>query len=1080
MEAELDLNANRIINVGTPVDDTDAVRKVDVDGYITDAEALLTDAEAALAAAAAAQASADGLYAAVESTQATVTAAVVAAELARDQAQQAVLDAQAQVNLAADQVDLAADQVALAAAQVVLATAQTALAAAQVTLATAQRVLAQAAAADATTAKTQAELAAMAAGSTIYVSVANGEAATVDGDVFLVSTAAGVQVYDNQLGTGVLIGWLGRVYFTNVTTMLAFTGTLGPVGTTVYAGRYRYQTVSSGQHVTTAGGSKLTVYPGEDGYDIEAFGADMTGVASANSILTAASAVCVAANEPLVVKSGTLLVNASLTLACAITVKRGGGFNITSGTLTLNGEFRAGLHSVFTVTGTGPTWGPNSIDFIRPEWFGAKARGSSGTAFDSAPGIQLALTASSRGTQGFTYVVRLSQGIYDVGTQLAWPIAGSNTLRGMGCGVTQLRGMNLGGGYPNSILHLTTGTAGSRIEDLSFFGVNRLMNYGVTATAMVHTHFVGCSFANFALAGVMAKDNENLFERCDFSFCGVGLWFANNGNNNDTPVDSCTFVACEVGVAVNIGTTIRIRSCQFQAALTAPFTKTHIYVDGVTGFSVDNCYFESQSPAGMAGMEFTVPETIRVYADIIFNNAPYYSDEVGTVTTTLAQNSTANGTTGIISACNFNSPTHYTAGAGGTGYTAGAVTLTATNGQGTGASGVCTVSGSSVSSVGSLVGGTGFQIGDRVLIDQGGNVTASGTVTATTTNNAISLLMIGGNATVYPGSVRSLTIHGCGLGNAYLVLYDDPAYCNPRRVLLTQCVKASGSYDYQILGNNTSTVKIPMRNIVQDNCNYIMSSGLDHGNRNYFPSQFTFTPTVSTFERRSGRYQGLPFYRLALNAAQQTSDAVSGTFTVSSSGGGNAELVGQRIYFSVGKIESASNVKLRLTLSVTNGTSTVTKQNYDNSTSFTKSSGISREEVSIVVPETGGTVTWTMEVIAASAASQYVETFAPVIAAVGVEVGAFSRWSFEQPLTGSATYDAPSLADGATTTTTITVPGARLGDMVQVAPPFSASGMIITGNVSATNTVTIVINNESGGTVDLASGTWRVAVYPTT
>jgi hypothetical protein len=219
---------------------------------------------------------------------------------------------------------------------------------------------------------------------------------------------------------------------------------------------------------------------------------------------------------------------------------------------------------------------------------------------------------------------------------------------------------------------------------------------------------------------------------------------------------------------------------------------------------------------------------------------------------------------------------------------------------------------------------------------------------------------------------------------------------------------------------------------------------------------------------------------VTLNASQQTSDVVSGSFVVSSSGGGDADLCGQRIYFSVGKAESAANVKLRLTLSVTNGTSTITKQNYDNSTTFTKTATVDREEVSIVVPSGGGTVSWSMEVIAATAASQYVEIFGPVIAPVGVSVDSFPRSTFERPLTGSATYDAPNLADGATTTTTITVPGARLGDMVQVAPNGSALGMAITAYVSAANTVTVVLNNESGGAVDLSSGTWRVSVYPTT
>lgn len=98
----------------------------------------------------------------------------------------------------------------------------------------------------------------------------------------------------------------------------------------------------------------------------------------------------------------------------------------------------------------------------------------------------------------------------------------------------------------------------------------------------------------------------------------------------------------------------------------------------------------------------------------------------------------------------------------------------------------------------------------------------------------------------------------------------------------------------------------------------------------------------------------------------------------------------------------------------------------------------------------------------------------------GVSVEAFPRWLFEQPLTGSATYDPPSLADGATTTTTITVNGARVGDVAEVSAPYSLSGIIATAYVNTPNVVTVLLNNESGGTVDLGSGTWRAAVQPTT
>lgn len=78
-------------------------------------------------------------------------------------------------------------------------------------------------------------------------------------------------------------------------------------------------------------------------------------------------------------------------------------------------------------------------------------------------------------------------------------------------------------------------------------------------------------------------------------------------------------------------------------------------------------------------------------------------------------------------------------------------------------------------------------------------------------------------------------------------------------------------------------------------------------------------------------------------------------------------------------------------------------------------------------------------------------------------------------LPGSATIDPASLADGAGATSTITVTGVVLGKFaVDVIAPYDLQGLIVTGYVSAANTVAIRIQNESGGTVDLASGTWRV------
>lgn len=80
-----------------------------------------------------------------------------------------------------------------------------------------------------------------------------------------------------------------------------------------------------------------------------------------------------------------------------------------------------------------------------------------------------------------------------------------------------------------------------------------------------------------------------------------------------------------------------------------------------------------------------------------------------------------------------------------------------------------------------------------------------------------------------------------------------------------------------------------------------------------------------------------------------------------------------------------------------------------------------------------------------------------------------------QVITASKTWDPPSVANGATTTTTVTVTGAVAGQRVGVGFPFSAA-FIASGYVSAADTVTVVIQNVSGGPVDLASGTLTVYV----
>jgi hypothetical protein len=84
---------------------------------------------------------------------------------------------------------------------------------------------------------------------------------------------------------------------------------------------------------------------------------------------------------------------------------------------------------------------------------------------------------------------------------------------------------------------------------------------------------------------------------------------------------------------------------------------------------------------------------------------------------------------------------------------------------------------------------------------------------------------------------------------------------------------------------------------------------------------------------------------------------------------------------------------------------------------------------------------------------------------------------FSEMWKATGTLNADSLSDGAGTSDTITVPGVALGDIV-IGFSFGVSlaGVTATAYVSAADTVTIRIQNESAGTVDLASTTVRVVV----
>lgn len=107
---------------------------------------------------------------------------------------------------------------------------------------------------------------------------------------------------------------------------------------------------------------------------------------------------------------------------------------------------------------------------------------------------------------------------------------------------------------------------------------------------------------------------------------------------------------------------------------------------------------------------------------------------------------------------------------------------------------------------------------------------------------------------------------------------------------------------------------------------------------------------------------------------------------------------------------------------------------------------------------------------AAGAPSEYVCTASHLTAATWVVVNKVG-------LSGSKTQDWADLATATQQSTTVTVTGAALGDKVSgVSMSVDLQLTELRGYVSAADTVTVVHRNDTGGNINLASGTLRVTV----
>jgi len=107
--------------------------------------------------------------------------------------------------------------------------------------------------------------------------------------------------------------------------------------------------------------------------------------------------------------------------------------------------------------------------------------------------------------------------------------------------------------------------------------------------------------------------------------------------------------------------------------------------------------------------------------------------------------------------------------------------------------------------------------------------------------------------------------------------------------------------------------------------------------------------------------------------------------------------------------------------------------------------------------------------------------FDTVVAADGFKIGsaasstAFITGAYE----GSETYDAGSIADGNEEVGELTITGAALGDYCLVSLSIDIADLTAAAAVTAADTVTYQLLNNTGGAIDLTSATVKVLVIST-
>jgi hypothetical protein len=123
-------------------------------------------------------------------------------------------------------------------------------------------------------------------------------------------------------------------FYSTVAALLASTVSLGSTGDIIEAAGHRYQIVTTGEHLTTAGGVKLIVIPEVAGYDVRAFGVTADGVTNDRAALNAALNVAITDRKAALLPDALMICASSLSFpdaACSLQILGSGKYKSFTG-----------------------------------------------------------------------------------------------------------------------------------------------------------------------------------------------------------------------------------------------------------------------------------------------------------------------------------------------------------------------------------------------------------------------------------------------------------------------------------------------------------------------------------------------------------------------------------------------------------------------------------------------------------------------------------------------------------------------------------------------------------------------------